>query len=451
MTSDKTLAGKNSQSAQLYKELINELLIKDGLIQYRDSYCFAKLSIDENPEAYSALFAARFKYVFIDEYQDCNNIQRQTIESIFDSKKCVVMRIGDIDQAIYNSYNADSLDWKPVDDYLSIKTSFRYNQEIADVISRLKQDGINITANKGNTNGKPVLLVFPPEKIGKVIDEFIKTLDKYGLIDNNGVYKAIGFIRKDDGAGLKIGSYWSDFDGSVVKQSEYNYWNLLDRIVEELSAGKLYKVEPIVRKLLCRIFHYLKSRNNLIKEYSVTGMKSLLDAEYRDGYRQWIYELSKIQNPDVNSIDCLVRRKINELLKAKYNYADNPFSHLPRYFLENKYTEEHEVKSEGNIFIDPIYGRKIEFTTIHCVKGETHDATLYLETSNQNSTDLKRILPYFGVGKPGHSKLFDYSRKLAYVGMSRAKFLLCVAMQIETYEHSGGVFDEGWDIIDLRD
>ena len=36
-------------------------------------------------------------------------------------------------------------------------------------------------------------------------------------------------------------------------------------------------------------------------------------------------------------------------------------------------------KSEKNIFIDPIRGRRIEFDTIHGVKGETHDATLYLE------------------------------------------------------------------------
>ena len=34
---------------------------------------------------------------------------------------------------------------------------------------------------------------------------------------------------------------------------------------------------------------------------------------------------------------------------------------------------------------------------------------------------------YYGVGKIGKSNLFDYSRKLAYVGMSRPKKLLCVA------------------------
>lgn len=47
--------------------------------------------------------------------------------------------------------------------------------------------------------------------------------------------------------------------------------------------------------------------------------------------------------------------------------------------------------------------------------------------------------------------MFDYSRKLAYVGMSRPKKLLCVAMQDKTYEKSKGVFADDWEIIDLRE
>ena len=106
---------------------------------------------------------------------------------------------------------------------------------------------------------------------------------------------------------------------------------------------------------------------------------------------------------------------------------------------------------EQNIFIDPNRRRRIEFNTIHGVKGETHDATLYLETDRARASDLSRILPYYGVGKIGKSNLFDYSRKLAYVGMSRPSKLLCVAMQDKTYQKSAGVFDEQWEIIDLRE
>lgn len=102
------------------------------------------------------------------------------------------------------------------------------------------------------------------------------------------------------------------------------------------------------------------------------------------------------------------------------------------------------------MLIDPIRGRRIVFDTIHGVKGETHDATLYLETERKGASDLSRILPCFGTGRKGKQKLYDYSRKLAYVGMSRPKKLLCVAMKSSTYEKSKGVFDKDWEIVDLR-
>ena len=142
---------------------------------------------------------------------------------------------------------------------------------------------------------------------------------------------------------------------------------------------------------------------------------------------------------------------LRELLEIKNPQVGDVFSYLPDCFLDETINGGgHNDRKEKNVFIDPIRGRRIVFDTIHGVKGETHDATLYLETDRQGASDLKRILPCFGVGRAGTSNLFDYSRKLAYVGFSRPRTLLCVAMQSETYEKSKGVFDRDWEIIDLR-
>lgn len=106
---------------------------------------------------------------------------------------------------------------------------------------------------------------------------------------------------------------------------------------------------------------------------------------------------------------------------------------------------------EKNVWIDPIRGRQIIFDTIHGVKGETHDATLYLETDRKGASEPEQnSLLFWCIGKQGNSPLYDYSRKLAYVGMSRPRKLLCVAMQEKTYVKSRGVFDSNWEIIDLR-
>ena len=403
------------------------------------------------PKEYTDLFSTRFKYVFIDEYQDCDILQRQAIDAIFDPQKCAVFKIGDSDQAIYNSAEDTTPDWIPQPDFLPIMTSCRFNQEIANVLCKLKKGEKNIATLAGATGAKPVLLVFSPEKIDRVIGGFISALEKHELYDNNGVYKVIGAVKRENLSGLKIGSYWTKFDGSANKKSEYNYWVLVDEIAQYLLEGKLYKTEQSVRRLLCRVFHYIPIKHPVSgKDYTMVTMKKLLDDKYRESYCQWIYEMSRMQKIERCSVDQMVRQRINELLRINDPSHPDIFTVLPAFFLEESTGVNHADIAEKNVLIDPIRGRRIVFDTIHGVKGETHDATLYLETNRQGASDLNRILPYFGVGRCGSSNLYDSSRKLAYVGMSRPKKLLCVAMQAATYEKSNGVFDADWEVIDLR-
>lgn len=447
----RALAGSDKESTKRYKEILDNLLKKEGIIRYKDAYAYAKAAVDDLSETYTDLFSARFKYIFIDEYQDCDEIQRQAIDAIFNSTRCTVMKIGDSDQAIYNSSQDRTPDWIPQVGFLPIITSNRYSQEIADVICNLKKDKTNIITSVGKTGIKPVLLVFDTESIGKVIGGYISVLEKKELFDENGIYKVIGAVKKETLAGLKIGDYWSEFDASVKKQEEYNYWILLDEIIVNLLEGKLYKAEGIVRKLLCRIFHYAEITNSVSgKEFSVVTIKKFLDSEYKDQYRQWISELSKVRPIDRKTIDCLMRQRINELFKINSFESDDIFKKLPNYFLDGDAIANQDKKIEKNVFIDSIRGYRIEFDTVHGVKGETHDATLYLETEQNGASDLRRILPYYGIGKVGTSNLCDYSRKLVYVGMSRPKKLLCVAMKGETYEKGKKVFADDWEIIDLR-
>lgn len=315
----------------------------------------------------------------------------------------------------------------------------------------MRKGNIHIESCFGKIGIKPILLVFDVNSIDKVLTAFINALEKHGLVDGKGVYKAIGAVRNEKSSGLKIGSYWSGFDGSIKKQSEYNYWTLIDDIVMYLLEGKLYKAEYVIRKLLCRVFHYIKVKHPVSrKEFSISSIKKVLDDEWKDIYRPWIYELSRLQNIDRETMDCLMRKKINEIIKNMNSEIEDAFDNLPTHFLIKDTIEKQIENIEKNVFIDPIRGRRIEFDTIHGVKGETHDATLYLETDRQRASDLSRILPYYGIGKPGKSNLYDYSRKLAYVGMSRPRKLLCVAMQAKTFEKSKGVFAKDWEIIDLR-
>ena len=73
-------------------------------------------------------------------------------------------------------------------------------------------------------------------------------------------------------------------------------------------------------------------------------------------------------------------------------------------------------------------GREIEIGTIHSVKGETHDATLVLETKN-HQFDLETLsgrLAFMENGLISGTRKQKFARQL-YVAASRPRRLLCMA------------------------
>lgn len=90
------------------------------------------------------------------------------------------------------------------------------------------------------------------------------------------------------------------------------------------------------------------------------------------------------------------------------------------------------------------------FDTVYGVKGETHDATLYLETETKKSSDIRRILPLLERKiTQCKNELQEKSRRCIYVGFSRPKYLLCLAISEKTYVGHETAFSS-WKIVDLR-
>ena len=133
---------------------------------------------------------------------------------------------------------------------------------------------------------------------------------------------------------------------------------------------------------------YIKAKNNISKKsfYSnkVDTIKLTFDSKF-------------------NSID---EEKLKEVIK---NY---------KFEFKQKINKNKFNYSNGEITFD------IEVSTIHKVKGETHTATLVLETF-KNDYDLKVLLNLL---KGKKRKSYDDKKKLLYVAMSRPTHLLCLAM-----------------------
>ncbi|KAL0630509.1 hypothetical protein Q9L58_010642, partial [Maublancomyces gigas] len=107
-------------------------------------------------------------------------------------------------------------------------------------------------------------------------------------------------------------------------------------------------------------------------------------------------------------------------------------------------------------------GIRIHLATIHSVKGETHDATLILETKHRKLFDVKEMIPHLldpnldaPVFDPAHpttnvSLRAGFMKKL-YVAASRPKHLLGIAADRArvTDAQQQTLKELGWDIIDL--
>lgn len=445
----RALAGSSRPSAQQFISAQQGMLVEEGLIKYSDAFHYAEEAVRELTTDYTDLFSSRFQYVFIDEYQDCKENQREALAKLFDSEKSCVFHIGDSDQAIYGSDKDAEQDWQPQGDYLVLEQSNRYGQEIAEVLRPLRTGQKVITAASGNTGYKPVLIVYDLNTISSVKDQFVSQLEAHGLIDVKGTYKAIGHIRKSDSKGINIGSYWDGFDSSRKNESTFHYWAAIDEICDDLKMGRVDRAEQTVRKLVCRIFHYAHIVNAKTgHEHSLSTLKKTLDESHFNEYRQSLLAMTEMTELSRATVSDAFGKLVESLFIQTSFAKQDIMKRLPKHFMEELSTEIVR-KTDHNVYVEPFRDRRIQFDTIHGVKGETHDATLYLETEMKRSSDIARILPYLGVGKVGSTKLHDYSRKLAYVGLSRPRYLLCLAVQESTYGKSKKAF-QGWDIIDIR-
>ena len=154
-----------------------------------------------------------------------------------------------------------------------------------------------------------------------------------------------------------------------------------------------------------------------------------VDKTVFDGVKKFIEKLIPLCNKDVNL------KNISSFLATKE----------ASFYTVKSSEQSSNIYREGDV--------DIEIATVHSVKGETHIATLYLETKyhNYESEHFGPQLcgdPY--VPRNGDS-FVKSALKVAYVGMSRPKLLLCYAIKTERFNQLGtDKLKNIWDIRKIK-
>ena len=490
---------KNDSNGKLYPKLasLKNAIIAKGYFQYRDMYSYADQLIMEN-SSISVFLQKRFPMIFIDEMQDTQKFQDELLQKIFplDKTNIVVQRFGDPDQAIFNKINEEeaniSYNSKIEMDFV-INQSHRFDDSIANKTKGLSYNSIQLKtelsedfiirrkdSHSTDGNFKHTVFLYDNNTIGKVIEEYAELVseqfcEKYKKSQDFTV-KVVGAVGKniDKEDDLKIVSYWSGFDKNKSKNS-FKADSLVECVhrchnLPSLDWATGYKlINECVINMICNA--NIKDSNNRLFN-STTFKEDLKEKGMWEKYRKFLFWALGGKNIQIS--------------QKSWGHVENFFKgwigqdSIPEGFKYVSYEEDKSniklvddqksrlTKLSGNVLKHEA-GFNIEFSTIHGVKGETHDATLVLETKHYYP-DLSSMMPYLVLDLPtpekpnailgenpaNKAKIENranqkFMRQL-YVAMSRPKHLLCLAIHKDRVDENAEKFlkeRNGWNILKL--
>lgn len=492
----------NTANQSYYDELENwkNGLFKSGLLNYKDSFNLGALILKQKP-IIKTILQKRFKYVFIDEMQDLEKFQIDFIDTIFfsDNSKTIIQRIGDINQSIYNSAKStkDNCDWVPRNQ-IYLTGSNRLTEEVANFVNYYTLDpqpdeyGNKRFVVKGQAKiDKPIqphLIIFNKSSKDKLQDKFEQLIKDYNLqetssgkkhgfhviswstewsneeqnADNNKIrlkdifpnYSRESKQKKEDFNCLRKHLQLFDSDKKTLEGIRKSILNALIRILRE---------EKIYKNVASNIYFRKRDLIDFIKSLGIEKyenfklklfnwcFKIITKKEYEDVYTEIKeYVENEFINYNWHNDEINVPRKLDKSI----GFLNGSFIYLSFEEDENQFIENNEIK--------------IKTSSVHAVKGQTHCATMYIESSYFNyetekvkvvskkatATKAEEVLPNplfkeyhsYRVGKDSRAK---EALKMMYVGFSRPTHLLCFAVLEENVKNDiNKIKKAGWIIVD---
>lgn len=455
---------------------IKEEMFKEGILSFEDAYDLAFRYIREKGLDYSSFSDKRFKYLFIDEVQDCDKQQAELIKSLFADDKVVVQRFGDYCQAIYEGDRNDGSDNAELrgEDVLYIRNSNRFGEKIARPLRSLcMEDNHLLVGNEDVHSVKPVIITYEdPLAVLPKFAELLKTIT-IPEMDNISVLnlanmeknedplhrvniKACGWVGKKGANEQKryIESYYPSFEKKNTKPRLEG--DSFDDFLFKNHHGTVKDCGSSIIQGIIEFLDLCNVRNNA-KRYNRTSLLNyltLIDIKNKEELLCKVMKWAMLAATGSNAVN---RQHMKEEI---YQYLSCALLPL---FGKNEATEEankffnavavgHQAALDaehGNIYKERDI--EIEVATVHSVKGETHAATLYLETYYNKYYESERLKEQFkGMAYTGTDDDTLKSLRVVYVGMSRPRYLLCVAIQKDRF-HSIDCQElrEIWEVVEI--
>ena len=423
-------------------------LYKKGFLSYEDAFLLAQEYIEKYPEIINSI-RLRFKYVFVDEMQDMNRSQLELLEKLFNHSTVVYQRIGDINQSIFNQVQSNKI-WEFRDTPLILHKTLRLPSQIAAIVERfsLYTDIDHSIVSTHASNIPPYLFTYNDSTIRKVLVQFVQKIKYHNLQNEKAIFKGIAWVAQKKDKNLSLLNYFPGFSKpSITKHNHFrSLTEAIQIIFQEANSTKNFKSIFKIITQICMELLRLENINNPQTDtpYSYFSFwEKLKERGQNDCFRQHIYSLCQ----KIFTTSSITISDFHDLLSVLAEIFKFKYSKLSLNFRTNStYPPLTELeKHPKNIFsLDNI---TIELGTIHSIKGETHTATLVMETQyyTTESQKILNILKGKEIKKPKTREA--EAMKMLYVAMSRPTDLLCFACNEKNIQgHEKEIEKAGWKI-----
>ena len=436
-----------------------------GYYCFDEMFVWASELVDRFPDVVKTI-RRRFPLVFIDEVQDNSELQSAFLHRLFieGDGPAIRQRFGDFNQAIYHRSGASGAvtDTFPGPRKADLPNSFRFGQVVADFAAPLgirpqALVGRGPTTSRVNHAGcQSALFLFDDASVLGVLPAYAEYLIEAFSPEAlpRGDFTAVAGVHradKDDHLPRFMGHYAPDYDPEVAgrQPKPASLAQYLARARLELAGTR--NTHPIANYCAEGILHFIRLAGAevpfaLRKSANRYLLERLPDEKAREQYSALLdrlirgrCELSRDEwmlhiAPAARAIgEAVVGRPVKELW---------PVDFLRGAEADTSENAQGAPPKPTNLFHYPPDEPKVSIRlgSIHGVKGETHTATLVLE-SYQKAHHLKKLLPWLLGKKPkggsangGEDAALIERLKLHYVGMTRPSHLLCLAMRKDTFK-----------------
>lgn len=473
-------------------------VVEKGIFSFSDIFLYARELMKSVPDIYN-IIRHRFPLLLIDEAQDTSHTQAEILFDLFisergaGSRSVTRQRFGDANQTIY------SFDGSPpevqVDPYpsatiprLTIPVSHRFDQSIADLAAcfETKPLAIKMTGMRPHPElaTNHCIIIFDDACRSQVIPAFAelakKELDAHTWASAK--IRVCAHIQKDKestASGEEYARTISDYYSSYISEKLTRDYQHHKYLVDSMRHGRLlvkdtHSIGHGLEKIAEGIFksdiplgekhpdnlsntRFYKIKNNRHKHRAI--LKSLTK-NTAIAYTQCAINLltlpDELTKARWNEFITVLDRVLCELLSPLTPEIDGESVFSWRDDKDTKDsapTEHQHYQEKGNIyrhaFSDSDEFIDIKLGTIHSVKGQTHTATLLLESCYKGPIfgQLKAYLTGDSRSQDATGQKREWLNAL-YVGLTRPTHLVCLAIPI-SHKNNTSKQPMNWTVEDL--